>query len=199
MHHRVKNMVQMTSGLLLLQARGVRSSEAKVALREAQSRLLVLSNVYEALLEPNADRQSVDAASLIHRLLVALRDTSANGSKVEVRTDCDRLLLRVATAVPLGLIVNEALTNALKYAFEGSTGGQVVVRLKCTGDQCVLAVSDNGCGFSEPVRSGSLGVVLMRRLARQLGGHLTIDGSHGTTVELVWKLAADEVPPLSQA
>lgn len=192
--HRVKNMIQMTSGLLQLQERGVRSSEAKIALGEAQSRLLVLSNVYEALLEPDADRQSVDAASLIRRLLSALRDTSVNGSKVKLRTDCDKLLLGVASAVPVGLIVNEAVTNALKYAFVGESGGEVLVRLKCAGRRCTLVVSDNGCGFSEAPRPGSLGMVLMRRLARQLGGDLTIDGSNGTRVELVWRLAADEVP-----
>jgi two-component sensor histidine kinase len=197
--HRVKNMIQMTSGLLQLQRRGVRSTEAKVALAEAQSRLLVLSNVYEALLEPDADQRMVDVAGLIERLLLALRDTSVNGGKVKLRTDCDPLLVSVTSAVPLGLIVNEAVTNALKYAFDGSAVGEVTVKLKCTGEQCTVAISDTGCGFSEPLRPGSLGMVLMRRLARQLGGHLTIDGSNGTSVELVWPLAPEERQALAAA
>ena len=80
--HRVKNMIQMTSGFLQLQQRAARSIEAKIVLREAQSRLLVLSNVYEALLEPDADQRMVDVGSLVERLLLALRDTSVNGSKI---------------------------------------------------------------------------------------------------------------------
>lgn len=91
----------------------------------------------------------------------------------------------------MGLIVNEAVTNALKYAFNGRAG-EVAVKLKCTSDLCTLAIFDTGCGFSEPARPGSLGMALMRRLARQLDGQLTIDGTDGTTVQLVWPLAAEE-------
>ena len=118
-----------------------------------------------------------------------------NGSKVKLLTDCDNLLIGVGSAVPVGLIVNEAVTNALKYAFNGKDDGEVLVKLKCTGNRCTLAVSDNGCGFSEPPRPGSLGMALMQRLARQVGGELAIDGSsEGTSVELNWPLAADEIP-----
>lgn len=192
--HRVKNMIQMTSGLLQLQERGAQSSEAKVALREAQSRLLILSNVYESLLEPDADRRSVDAAALIERLIAALRDTSANGRRITFRIQCEKLFLRVENAVPLGLIVNEAVTNALKYAFDGYHSGDVTIGLKCADNRCRLTIADNGRGFQDQPREGSFGMTLMRRLARQLGGQLTIDGSDGTMIELEWVLAGGETP-----
>lgn len=111
--HRVKNMIQMTSGLLQLQERGTQAVEAQVALREAQSRLLVLSNVYEALLEPRAQYRHVDAGSLIERLVAALRESTAAATEVSFQVDCEKLFLGVSNAVPVGLIVNEAVTNAL--------------------------------------------------------------------------------------
>lgn len=190
--HRVKNMIQMTSGLLQLQERGVESCEAKTALREAQSRLLVLASVYESLLEPDAQRRHVDAAALIERLVTALRAYSGRTPEITVRTDCEKLLVGVSNAVPVGLIVNEALTNALKYAFGPGQPGEVLVRLRCRDDQCTLTVTDDGRGFVEAPRSGSLGMALMDRLARQLGGKLAVDGANGTTVELSWTLAPGE-------
>lgn len=190
--HRVKNMIQMTSGLLQLQERGVESREAKTALQEAQSRLLVLASVYESLLQPDSERRHVDAAALIKRLVVALRASSGSAPQIRVRTECDKLLIGVSNALPIGLIVNEAVTNALKYAFAEDEAGELLVELKRADDRCTLTVSDNGCGFTQPPRPGSLGMALMRRLARQLSGDMTMDGSNGTTVRLEWALSADE-------
>jgi two-component sensor histidine kinase len=101
------------------------------------------------------------------------------------------LLLGVTSAVPIGLIVNEAVTNALKYAFDG-TPGEITVTLHCAAERCRLVISDNGRGFASPPREGSLGITLMRRLSRQLEGNLKIDGSDGTTVDLEWNLAPAE-------
>ena len=187
--HRVKNMIQMTSGLLQLQERGVDSDEARSALREAQSRLLVLASVYEALLLPEADATHVDVATLIETLVGALRDGSVHGRRVSVRADCDKLLLPVGKAVPVGLIVNEAVTNALKHAFAGGGKGEVVITLRRSGSSCSLTISDDGAGFEKPSRTGSLGMRLIKNLARQLRAELAIDGSAGTTVQLEWTVA----------
>jgi two-component sensor histidine kinase len=184
--HRVKNMIQMTSGLLHLQERGASSQEAKTALREAQNRLLVLSGVYDSLLHPGADRRQVDAAALIAALVEALRDSSARRADVAVEIECDALLLPVMDAVPVGLIVNEAVTNALKYAFVQNEG-RIAVQLKTEAGRASLMISDDGCGFAHRPREGSLGMRLMRRLAQQIGGKLEVDGSDGTTVQLTWK------------
>ena len=190
--HRVKNMIQMTSGLLRLQERGVGSGEARTVLRDAQSRLLVLASVYDSLLLPSTDGHDVAVAALIETLVEALRDGSAHGGRVSVRADCDQLLLPVAKAVPVGLIVNEAVTNALKHAFAVGDGkGEVVITLRKSGPSCALTISDDGCGFEKPGRSGSLGMRLIRNLARQLRAKLAIDGSAGTTVRLEWAVAGE--------
>lgn len=184
--HRVKNMIQMTSSLLVLQERGVQSGEARTALREAQSRLLVLASVYEALLLPDADARRVDICTLIENLADALRASSPAGVKVQMATDCHQILLEVPQAVPVGLIVNEAITNSLKHAFVDRTSGQIEVRLRRQGSNCTLIVADDGRGFEGPARKRSLGMRLMKSLARQVRGRIFVDGSIGTTVRLEW-------------
>jgi two-component sensor histidine kinase len=190
--HRVKNMIQMTSALLHLQQRGLRSDEARSALREAQSRLLVLANVYEALLQPGADTRTVDIAALIEGLVAALRASSPHGESIAVTTECHGLFLDLAHAVPVGLIVNEAITNAFKHGFARGSGGEISVSLRASGQSCSLIISDDGQGFVEPARENSLGMRLMRSLARQLGGEFAIDGSNGTTVQVAWAIEPPE-------
>jgi len=188
--HRVKNMIQMTSALLELQHRDLTATEARTALREAQHRLLVLASVYETLLQPGADVREVNVCALIEKLIDALVDTSTTCHSVTVESDCRDLHLSVDQAVPVGLIVNEAVTNALKHAFhEGA--GKVTVKLAREGANfCSLMVRDDGRGLGGPPRQGSLGMRLMNNLSRQLRGEFTINSGAGTTVLLRWPLAA---------
>lgn len=182
--HRVKNMIQMTSSLLHLQERAVKSSDARSALREARNRLLVLSSVYESFFRTDVDARKVEVCRLIEVLTKALGDSSPNARRITIRADCDSVQLGVTTAVPLGLIVNEAVTNALKHAFEPDGAGEINVQLRRTGSSCSLTISDNGKGFDRPVRDGSLGMRLIKSLARQLKAKLAIDGSNGATIRL---------------
>jgi two-component sensor histidine kinase len=185
--HRSKNMLQMTSGLLRVQEHSSRSIEVKTALREAQGRLLALSSVYEALLEGNSGANDVDVGDLIARLAEALRASSAANSEVLIRVDCDPIRLPVNHATTIGLIVNEAVTNSLKYAFPGSAG-KINVELRGSDGRCSLVISDDGCGLNAPPREGSLGLRLMRSLARQIEGRFTIDGSSGTSIRVEWTM-----------
>lgn len=184
--HRVKNMIQMTSGLLQLQERGVHSQEARTALREAQSRLLVLASVYEALLQPDAEARQVDVAALIERLVAALQTGSPHGRRITIRAQCNKMLVPISSAVPIGLIVNEAVTNALKHAYGEEGGGEVLVRLQSENSFCSLTITDDGQGFEGAPREGSLGMRLMKSLARQLRAALVVDGDKGTTVAVEW-------------
>jgi two-component sensor histidine kinase len=185
--HRVKNMIQMTSALLDLQHRELKADEARTALREAQHRLLVLASVYETLLQPGADVREVNVCALVERLIQALVDSSTCGHSITIESDCRDLQLSVDQAVPLGLIVNEAVTNAMKHAFHGRPG-KVSLRLTQEGADCSLTVRDDGRGLDGPPREGSLGMRLMKNLSRQLRGKLTINSGVGTTVLLRWPL-----------
>ena len=104
-----------------------------------------------------------------------------------MESNCRDLHLGVDQAVPLGLIVNEAVTNAMKHAFDGRRG-KVTVMVARNGPNCSLIVSDDGRGFEGPPREGSLGMRLMKNLSRQLGARLMIDGSNGTTVTIRWPM-----------
>jgi len=188
-NHRVKNTIQMTSALLHLQERGV-SKEARHALKEAQGRLLVLAKVYEALLHPGAegDLTSISMRPLLETLVTALCSTPQHANRIEVTIKCDDVLLDTSQAVPVGLIVNEAMTNALKHGFPRRRAGAVVIELSECRALCSLQISDNGVGFEHPLREGSLGMRLIQSLARQLGTTVEVKSSPGTTVKLEWRL-----------
>jgi two-component sensor histidine kinase len=187
--HRVKNTLQMTSALLHLQERGADSAEVRAALKEAQSRLLVLAKVYEALLQPEGDAglDKVDVTAVIQTLMIALKEGAPRSGRIRLRTECDPLMLEASQAVPVGLVVNEAVTNALKHGFPGRRAGEVLVSLRLVGDDCILEISDNGRGFERAVRDGSLGMRLIHSLARQLGAQLTVDGTNGARIALSWR------------
>jgi two-component sensor histidine kinase len=188
-NHRVKNTIQMTSALLHLQQGGV-SKEARQALKEAQGRLLVLANVYEALLHPGAegDLTAINMQALLDTLVNALAASPQHAKRVKLTTRCDGVLLDTSQGVPVGLIVNEAVTNALKHGFPRRRSGEVLIELSRTGRMCTLKIEDNGVGFDRPLREGSLGMRLMQSLARQLGTTLEVKGSSGTAIRVQWKL-----------
>jgi two-component sensor histidine kinase len=199
-HHRVKNTIQMTSALLHLQERGLTSAEARTALKEAQSRMLVMSKVYEALLLPSSGSVAeVEICSLIDSLVAALRDGGAHSGRIQLRTKCERLTVDASQAVPIGLIVNEAVTNALKHGFPRRRSGNISIELRTLDDLCSLEVKDDGVGLKAPVREGSLGMRLMRSLARQLGGRLTMTGEGGTCVGVEWRMPKIDVQKRAQA
>lgn len=190
-HHRVKNTIQMTSSLLHLQ-QSAASGDARAVLGEARTRLGVLAKVHEALLQPQTDGVSgrIDMAALVHTLAGALAAGAPSGRGIRVLAECDPLLLDPDAAIPLGLIINEAVTNAFKHAFPGERSGQVRISLR-DGDGLVLTVEDDGNGFDGEGRYGSLGMRLMRRLARQLGGKLSVSAKNGTCVRLEFARPAD--------
>jgi two-component sensor histidine kinase len=201
-NHRIKNTIQMTSALLHLQERGV-SNEARHALKEAQGRLLVLAKVYEALLHPSVegDLTTINMRTLLDTLVTALGAGPQHANRVSCTTVCDGVLLDASQAVPVGLIVNEAVTNALKHGFPRRRCGEVLIEMSKSGSFCLLKIKDNGIGFEQPLRHGSLGMRLMQSLARQLGATIEVKGGSGTSIKLQWqlprRLVADTLGPQS--
>ena len=188
--HRTKNTIQMISALLHLQGRGAKSREARTALRETQERLTVLASIHEALLHPAGEEAygKVDVSALARSLAEALIESSSRRDQIAVRLDCEDLVLDAAQAVPLGLIVNEALTNAFKHAVPEGSSGAILIALKRSGAKVELSIRDDGIGISAPVREGSLGMRLIRNLARQAGGRLDVDGDGGTSIAVTLRV-----------
>ena len=167
--HRVKNSLTLISSLLTMQARGVTSEEARAALTDAGARILAIGKVHDQLWR-SADVQAV----MLSDFLCSLTDVLAEGSPLhQVTCDADAVPIPADIAIPLGLIVNEMVTNALKYAY-GEAGGAVAVEGRVQDGQIVVTITDRGCGFDlEAARSHrSLGLRVVDSLVRQIDGRL---------------------------
>lgn len=168
LRHRVKNDISNAVSLLRLQARRLSASE-RVHLEAAADRLMVLSRVHERLAR-QGHSPVVDLATFLQTLCDDLVATMCASRRIEVHTELDPLSVPSTEAVAIGLIVNELLTNAAKYAF-GDRGGDVFVRLKTLSDGTTeIRIEDNGCGYDLGVVRNGLGHRLVRSLVAQLSG-----------------------------
>ena len=175
MHHRFKNGLQAVGGVLHAQGRRLEDAAARAALEDAAGRLRVLARLHDRLhlRGERAGVGPVEMRGFLDALCADLRSTLAEGRPVAVRACADPICLDASQAVPLGLIVNEAVTNALKHAFPGERRGAVSVRLRHHGDRGLrLEVADDGVGHPEgDAGAAGGGTRLVSALARQLNGH----------------------------
>ncbi len=188
-HHRTKNTIQVATSLLTLQAARSHSAEARAALKEATSRLSVLAGVHELLHHSADGRQAVGLPALIGTLADGLRQSFPDmAGRVQLRVRVDGVSLDPDRAVPLALMVNEAVTNAYKHAFPDGRRGEIAVSLEKVGyngtGALTLTVRDDGVGLPAKGRDGSLGLKLIQSFAQQLNGDLSLTGEGGTTIAL---------------
>jgi two-component sensor histidine kinase len=184
-HHRVKNNLEVVSSLLELQSAGLSDSEARDAMKAGQSRVQSMGLLHQKLYQ-GENLAAIEMKDYFHNLAGSLLETYEAEDRIKVNVVMDPLELDVDTAVPLGLIVNELLTNAIKYAFEGGAAGAVEVGLSKEGAGCLLKVTDNGVGkdLDVPATGTGFGTRLVNLLARQLGGTLTEVNEGGLKTEL---------------
>lgn len=179
-HHRVKNNLQVISSLLSMQSRQMKDGEAKTAVREGQSRIKSMSLIHQKLYsEDNLSR--INMKEYIEELSSFLFKSYKPGESVTQLIESDDIMLDVDTAVPLGLIINELISNALKYAFEPEQEGEISIRLHQESSAYALHISDTGKGLPEDFDQGqSMGMKLVTILVDQIDGEMKIDRSHGT-------------------
>jgi two-component sensor histidine kinase len=180
-HHRVKNNLQTVSSLLSLQSRNVEEARMKTLLKSTQNRVISMAMVHEMLYMRN-DITQIEYKSYVQELSEYLiRSIKGLDSKVQLKIDIPDIKLGIDTAIPLGLLINEAVTNALKYGFTDEEEGEIYIVLKKELDkQYVLNIGDNGKGFPETItykNSKSLGLKLIHNLTRQLKGTIQRDAS----------------------
>lgn len=190
-HHRVKNNLQIVASLLNIHGKSVTEVAAKSALDEVKMRVRALTLVHRYLYESD-DLQLVDLGSFVSELGHAVAGSGGDGrTRISLETDIPNLAILSDRAVPIALLVTEAITNALKHAFPDQRRGRIRLRFEVdragTG---VLRISDDGVGFEADASGESLGIHLMKAFAKQIGGELGIDGTAGTTVELRVPLSA---------
>lgn len=184
-HHRVKNNMQVISSLLNLQLTTLKNGEGREAIRDSQGRILSMALIHEMLYQTE-NLSSIELEPYVSRLVNALMDAYAKDpDKIRIRLAMGPIFIGINQAPPLGLILTELVTNALKYAFPEGRKGQILVAAKLGDSQVEITVSDNGVGFPAGFDwrvANSLGLKLVRMLTEvQLAGTIGFNQDAGTT------------------
>jgi two-component sensor histidine kinase len=186
-HHRVKNNLQTVLSLLESQARTL-SNDALYAIQDSQNRVYAMSLIHKKLYQ-SSEVASIGMEDYLRDLLQHLRQSLSDSKSIRFPLDLDPVKLDVSQAVPIGLIVNEAVTNAIKYAFpEKHERDQIAVSLKQRDNQVELRIEDNGVGFSSEMKehSGSLGLKLMKGLTGDIDGDFQMKTSAGVSITVTF-------------
>ena len=193
-HHRVKNNLQVVSSLLGLQSRAVQEERTRKMFQESQNRVHSMALLHEALYQSD-NPSRVDVPEYIRQLAAHLfQSYGVKSENVRLRTELETLYLSMDAAVPCGLIVNELVSNSLKYAFPDGRDGEVRIALRQQPHGIAhLIVADDGVGLQQDFdwkRSRSLGLRLVHTLAEQLGARIEVASRRGTEVRLTFSAAA---------
>ncbi|HKC37082.1 MAG TPA: histidine kinase dimerization/phosphoacceptor domain -containing protein, partial [Chitinophagaceae bacterium] len=186
-HHRVKNNLQIVMSLLNSQSAYIDNESALTAIHDSQHRVHAMSLIHQKLYN-SENVSSIDMSFYIRELVSYLSDSFSTGQRIRFEFAIEPLEMDVSQAVPLGLILNEAITNSLKYAFpNGRTGVISILLLNTAMHHYLLSISDNGIGMPAQFNNkkpGSLGMSLMAGLSEDLDGNFSIENDNGTTIKV---------------
>ena len=192
-HHRVKNNLQVIISLLKLQADAVKDKQVIGALMNSQMRVQAMSSVHETLYSTES-LASIDFETYISKLARTIFQTYGVGSgHVELKIEAEDIKFGIDQATPLGLLINELISNSLKHGFPEDRKGAVTIRLKKTDeDEIELVVGDSGIGLPEDFdwrNTDSVGFKLVTILAEgQLDGNIDLDRDGGTHFTVRFKI-----------
>ena len=186
-HHRVKNNFHMVMGLLGTQAAYLQSEEAIQAVTESQQRIQAMALVHQKLYQ-SENLSAINMIEYIHELIDYLKESFHTGHTIRFNLQIDPVKFNVSHCIPLGLILNEAVTNAIKHAFPGKKEGVIDISLKSiVSGHFLLSIKDNGVGFPpafDPANRASMGMRLMRGLSDDLDATFQVDNNNGTEILL---------------
>ncbi|MNK09839.1 putative sensor histidine kinase pdtaS [compost metagenome] len=184
-HHRIKNNLQMIHAILDLQAREIKDPESARLIEDSLNRINAISKIHRELYQ-SENLRAVRIRSYLDELVRDIIHHFVTDRKIEFHLDCDDLNLDIETALPLGLIVAELVTNSCKYAFGSQNNPQLFVNLKEDRGHLLLSVSDNGSGKNGTGSGTNFGTKLVQSLSRKLKANLyETDSEQGLKVELV--------------
>ncbi|SIS89559.1 Two-component sensor histidine kinase, contains HisKA and HATPase domains [Zobellia uliginosa] len=199
-HHRVKNNLQTVSSLLSLQARNTPNEQIKALVRSSQNRVTSMAMIHE-MLYVRDNLSKIEFGSYVNELSqYLLRTVERNDQKIKVNLNIPETLLSIDTAIPLGLLINETVTNSIKYGFKDRNEGEIKIELEKRDQDCyILKISDDGLGFAldhDYKNYNTLGLRLIHNLARQLQGSIDrIPSKKGTKYKLVFQDITDQFNP----
>lgn len=187
-HHRVKNNLHTVICLLESQALYLENDALK-AIEISRHRIYAMSLIHQKLYQSD-DIKVVNMGTYLAEFITYLEESFGQPEHIKISLQAEPVLLSAGQAIPIGLIVNEAITNAYKYAFPDNKAGEINVALKMNQDQVLLSVKDNGVGFKQThdKQVTSLGLELIKGLALDLRGELNLETQNGTTVEVSFNI-----------
>jgi PAS domain S-box-containing protein len=183
-NHRAKNSLAIAASLLSIQGRRQADPKVQDLFAEAQDRLVAMSRVHD-LLSKSESAQRVNLSTYVHDLCEALQPMAEDDDRIRLQAHMeDGILVDAETAVPLGIVVTELVTNAFKYAYPAPRSGTIRAEgRRAPGGRVEVVIQDDGIGFST-MREGSLGYGLVRTLVGQIGGEMEIQTEPGLRVTI---------------
>jgi len=189
-HHRVKNNLQIVISLLNTQSAYLDNEDALVAIRNSQNRMHAMSLIHQKLYQSD-NLAEIDMKWYIKELVEYMIECFGIDKKIQFTLETEAIKLDVAQAVPLGLILNEAISNVIKYAFPDDKKGKVHISFLLTGEErCELKIADTGIGLPagfDPDHTESLGMSLMTGLTEQLNGEIKMWNDDGLVLDVIFK------------
>jgi len=181
-HHRVKNNLQVISSILNLQSSFIQDEKTLSILQESRNRIRSMAIIHENLYRTE-DFSSINFSNYLHNLTTNLIASYRIQVDVKLEADLQEIDMVLDQAIPCGLLVNELITNSLKYAWKAEEVGTISLDLKEEGGQIILFIGDDGVGLPmefEEMNTDTLGLQLVLTLVEQLDGELSVENKNGT-------------------
>lgn len=191
-HHRVKNNLQIISGILSLQNNSISDEKAKQILVDGQDRIQTIALLHKTMYQ-NENFNMVDFQTYINELITYIKQANITANKnIRIHQEIEDVQFNIDTAIPLSLIINEIITNCYKHAFENKTEGIISISIKKqTTGLYELVIEDNGNGlpenFNGTKNSKSVGFDLIQGLCQQIEGEIEITSKNGTKINIQFK------------
>jgi len=187
-HHRVKNNLAVISSLLSMQSREAKESETQILLKESQNRIKSMALIHEKLYKTE-DLSKIDFGDYIQSLADHLLETyRLDLSFINTEVKAENIFFGIDTAIPLGLMINELISNCFKHAFVDQAQARICITMhKYNSEFFKLIVKDNGVGFPEKFdinQQKSLGMTIIKALVEQLRGEIKVINNQGTEVQV---------------
>jgi two-component sensor histidine kinase/PAS domain-containing protein len=191
LQHRVKNNLNIVTGIIRLGEMNITDTLPKKIFTDARNRINAIASIYENLYQ-SSDISSIELHLYLDGLADSLISTySTGGGGINLVKELDRCSIELKRAVPLGLLINELITNSIKYAFTTADTGTITVKLKNSDEWLIVSVADTGKGLPEDITTeegGNMGLTLVRMLAEQIDGKLSFESGNGTRISVTLKL-----------
>lgn len=194
-HERVNDNMQIISSILMLQERHIKDESDLSIFRETWNRIKIMATIYEKMYQ-SENLAKIDFSSYTKSLISDLYSTyDINPNTIKLKKNIKNVYLDVSTAIPCGLIINELVSNSLKYGFPRGKKGEITINFSSKNNEYKLTVGDNGKGIPKYLdfrKSESLGLQLVRLLCKKLKGSIELDRSSGTVFKILFRTNVEQ-------